>query len=36
MKPKCFLTDVVGKRRCCKTGSMAGRGCEDGDAMGRL
>lgn len=36
VKPKHILTDVVGKGRCCKIGSIAGRGSEHGDAMGRL
>lgn len=36
MKPKYILTDVVGKGRCCKIGSIAGHGSEHGDAMGRL
>lgn len=36
MKPKYFLTDVVGKGRCCKIGSMEDHGCDDGNDMRRL
>lgn len=33
VKPKYFLTDVVGKGRCCKIGSMEDHGCDDGNDM---